>query len=149
MAAGVVSILLMVVCHAIFYRCRVDLDTAGIGMSKKADTHYMLSVWGDCRRRGVKGLGYPSQTAESRLLTSPGRSTCRNIGPVYEPNDIERRVEAAYWKIDSKYQLLLWCRYVAEMSDTRIMEFDSQYANRDAARWAVDIAIRKIGELIT
>jgi len=104
----------------------------------------MLAVWGDCCRRGVRGLGYPSQTAEARLYTSPGRSTRPNRAPDYEPNEMAIRIERALPAVSSKAQLLLWCRYVAEMSDKRLMEFDCDYTTPGKARWAVEKAIKEI-----
>jgi hypothetical protein len=54
------------------------------------------------------------------------------------------RIERALPAGSSKAQLLLWCRYVAEMSDKRLMEFDRDYTTPGKARWAVDKAIKEI-----
>lgn len=72
-----------------------------------------LERWGDWRRRGVKGLGYPSMTADARLYSSPGRSTKGNLAPEYEPDsDAIELEEAIRNRLESNLEIALWFQYV-------------------------------------
>lgn len=116
--------------------------------SSISDVKYMGSRWGDWVNRGCRGLGYASETTISRLTTSPGRSTRLNYSPDYEPDAVARRFDSAMKLIKPKYQNLIYCRFVLQLSDARIMAYDSDYTTEGKARWAVEKAMQEIGRVL-
>ena len=105
-------------------------------------------LWGDWTRRGCRGLGYGSETSISRLTTSPGRSTRRDYSPDYESDPAARRFEDAMQQIKPKQKNLLYCRFVLQLSDARMMDYDAGYKSEGAARWAVEKAMKEIGKVL-
>ena len=105
-------------------------------------------AWADSERRGCRGLGYPSATAISRLITSPGRSTRRNIAPDYEPCAIAQRFKDALREIDNNQQRLIYCRFVDGVSDEGLLKIDKSLISRHQARRAIDRALRLVGKAL-
>ena len=109
---------------------------------------YMGNIWADWINRGCRGLGYGSETSVSRLTTSPGRSTRRDYSPEYEPDPVARRFDTALQSLTCKQQNLIYCRFVLQLSDVRMMDYDTGYKSEGAARWAVEKAMKEIGKVL-
>ena len=110
--------------------------------SSMNDVKYMGYRWGDWVVRGCRGLGYASETAISKLNTSPGRSSRLNFSPDYEPDPIARRFDNALQQIPPKHQNLLYCRFVLQLSDLRLIDYG--FSTKNVARRAVERAMREI-----
>ena len=105
-------------------------------------------IWGDWQRQEVTGLGYGSETAISRLLTSPGRSTRRDYSPEYKQCPRAQRFDDAWQQIDKIQQVLIFCRFVLQMSDARICERETTLKSEGAARWQVEKALKALVPLL-
>ena len=82
-----------------------------------------LHHWGCWRCRGIPGLGYPSETPESRLRTSPGRSEMPIArSPNYWPDRLAIETQTKISTIPNSDQLYLWCEYAQQMALTRAAE---------------------------
>lgn len=112
------------------------------------DVKYMGYRWGDWVNKGCRGLGYSSETAISKLNTSPGRSSRLSYTPDYEPDPVARRFETALRQIPPWQQNLMYCRFVLGLSDMRLMTYDKRYTTEGKARWAVEKAMRDIGRVL-
>ena len=77
-----------------------------------------LQIWGDWRSQTVVGLGYPTETPESRLLTSPGRADGQIRIPSYWPNKLAMKIQKAIRKLEDRKQNFLWCHYVGKLTPT-------------------------------
>ena len=117
-------------------------------MPSMSDIKYMGYRWGDWVLKGCRSLGYGSETSISKLTTSPGRSTRTNFTPDYEPDPVARRFDNALQQIPAKQRNLLYCRFVLQLSDARLMEYDRDYITEGKARWAVEKAMRQIGRVL-
>ena len=113
-----------------------------------SDVKYMGCRWGDWVNKGCRGLGYASETSISRLTTSPGRSTRKNYTPDYEPDAVARRFEEALQQIPPKQQNLLYLRFVLQLSDARVMVYESDYRSEGQARWAIEKAMQDVGRVL-
>ena len=116
--------------------------------SSMNDVKYMGYRWGDWVNKGCRGLGYSSETAISKLNTSPGRSSRTSYTPDYEPDPVARRFDEALRQIPHKHRNLIYCRFVLGLSDLRLMIYDTRYTTEGKARWAVEKAMRKIREVL-
>ena len=105
-------------------------------------------IWGDWQRQEVTGLGYGSETAISRLLTSPGRSTRRDYSPEYKQCPRAQRFDTAYQQLPDEPRTLIFCRFVLQMSDARICERETTLKSEGAARWQVEKALKQVGLLL-
>ena len=105
-------------------------------------------LWGDWNRRDCIGLGYGSETSVSRLLTSPGRASRRDYAPRYEPDPRARRFDNAWQQIDKIQQVLIYCRFVLQMSDARICQREPSLKSEGSARWQVEKALKAVGVLL-
>ena len=105
---------------------------------------FIAIIWGEWSRRGCTGLGYPNETAISRLLTSPGRSSSRPASPHYEPCPIARRFDNALYGAPEEDCLLLYARYVLGLSDRLLLDYGLQ--SEGQARYRVERALRRVGE---
>jgi hypothetical protein len=117
-------------------------------MARLKDVRYMGNVWADSVNRGVRGLGYGSETSISRLTTSPGRVSRRDYSPDYEPDPIAKRFESAYQRINAGQRNILYCWFVLRMTDTRLMKYDRDYRTREQARWAIHKAMQAIARVL-
>jgi hypothetical protein len=117
-------------------------------MAGMKDVKYMGARWGDWIIKGCGGLGYGSETSISRLTTSPGRSSRQNYAPAYEPDPVARRFDNALQRIPAKLRNLIYCRFVLQLSDARMMDYDSRYRTEGQARWAVQVAMREVGKVL-
>lgn len=80
-----------------------------------------LENWAEWRLAGVKGLGYPSVTAEARMYISPGRSTAINRAPEYNPNDDAKEVQIAMEKLPAADANALWYQYVEKIKPEKCL----------------------------
>lgn len=106
-----------------------------------------LIRWGEWRRSGVIGLGYPTMTAEARLLHSPGRSTKPDAGPEYRSDQQSADLEQVIARMAPNQQLALWCRYVQECRPGRAVIICGAEDRRDYYRM-LERAERELAGLI-
>ena len=72
---------------------------------------WWLERWGEWTVSGCSGLGYPTMTAEHRLMVSPGKATMLSPAvPLYRQDKVARRVDTAMREIpDKDWRLLALC----------------------------------------
>jgi len=112
------------------------------------EVKYMGYRWGDWVENACRGLGYASETSISRLTTSPGRSGRGDHSPDYEPDPVARRFDDAMHQIPPRQQYIIYCRFALQLSDVRMMQYNSDFTTEGKARWAVKKAMRKIREVL-
>ena len=78
-----------------------------------------LIRWGEWRRAGVIGLGYPAMTADAKLRFSPGRATKPHQGPEYRPDSQSEDLDCLIARLLPVEQIGLWCKYVQETKAAR------------------------------
>jgi hypothetical protein len=113
-------------------------------MAGMNDVKYMGYRWADWVNKGCRGLGYGSETSISRLTTSPGRSSRQSYTPMYEPDPVARRFDNALQRIPAKQRNLIYCRFVLQLSDARLMVYDCEFRTEGQARWAVHVAMKAV-----
>lgn len=107
-----------------------------------------LIRWGEWRRRGVKGLGYPSMTADARLYHSPGRSTKGNAAPEYEPDSDAIELDGAiHSRLENRLEIALWLSYVQQAEPKvciKVMELE----HRNAWQGVLEKAERELARVL-
>ena len=112
------------------------------------DVRREAALWGDWMRLDCTGLGYAPETPISRLLTSPGRASRRSYVPRYEPEPRARRFDNAYQQIDENQQVLLYCRFVLQMSDKLMCKRETSLKTEGQARWQIERAMKAVGRAL-
>ena len=93
----------------------------------------LLRIWGDHRAGrtfGLRCLGFPSQTVESRHLMAPGRSDGQlRRSPDYYPSKTAIWVEKRLTDLESRLKNFLWVEYVLECSGKTHIEREQKKMN--------------------
>lgn len=131
--------------RAVFLCPRVNLRGIDLRKLNPQLVDY-CSRWGDWRAKPCKGLGFPSMTAEARLLSSPGRSTALNLAPEYYQDHVARAVENAMQDIEPGLRTILWWRYVQNAGPDRLAEYLG--GSRSSAVWKLEKAHSAIAKVM-